>query len=65
MTHPNEMDEAIASDGPVLVEPSEEDRLREIVHRQEIAIAVMRDRIGELEMELINTRCEMLDHRHG
>lgn len=45
-------------------EMSEEDQLKDIIHRQEIAITVLRERVGELEMELINTRCMMYDHQH-
>ncbi len=33
-------------------------QLRELAQRQEIAIAVLRQRLIEVELELVNARCE-------
>ncbi len=41
-----------------------EDALRRTIHQQEVVISVLRDRLQEVEMDLINSRCAMLDHVH-
>ena len=44
-----------------------DEALHQLVHQQEVVIHVLRERVMELEMELVNARCAaMFDgHTHG
>lgn len=57
-------DEVILTDnGEVPTGPSTMDLLAEkdaTIHRQEIAVAVLRQRLIEVELELVNSRCELV-----
>lgn len=39
----------------------------QLIHQQEVVIAVLRERVMELEMELVNSRCAAMynGHTHG
>jgi hypothetical protein len=57
-------DEQGTDDEAMMPDDITDNPLRPVIHQQEVVIAVMRDRILELELELINARCALIDHAH-